>query len=94
MITMKYIYRTYCQHCKIYKNYRESCGPIYCLTCGDYKCADSKKNLHKCNPKRVKRHNAALKAANKRGQEARTTLPPYGEQLKDGFFFSNHDKCY
>ena len=82
-ITEKSVYFNQCKFCK---HLYDVCGPIYCYNCGDYYCSE---NEHKCDPKRVKRHEAAMEAASSRGEEPNMRKPTYRQQLKDGFDMLN-----
>ena len=88
MISEKSVYHNQCKSCE-YKH-RNDCGPIYCYNCGDYRCSKMSFNPHTCDPKRVKRHYAAMEAANNR-EGPITPSPTYSQQLADGFAMMHQD---
>ena len=81
------VYFNECRYCE--KSFRDDCGPVYCYSCGDYYASCKK---HKCDPKRIKRHESAMEAANKRAENPDLRLPCYHQQLQDGFEMLNPDK--
>lgn len=72
--------------CKGCKESTQTCGPIYCYSCGDYYASCKR---HTCDPKRVLSHEAAMEAASKRGENPNIRTPSYTQQLSDGFDLIN-----